>query len=296
MEISAIKTAVRNEVLRLYPHFMSQNKLAEKLGCAPSTVSDGIIKGKATVSTEKWLEFYSKLKLNTWNILKTPNQVKIENICDDARENHRFMAISDFTGAGKTTALTYYSREKTNSFYVLAISAMSQSDFLDAILEGMVIEMKGSRLKKINAICEKLNSLESPLLIIDDFGKLNDNCYRTLQIIYDKTEFYAGIVIAGTEHLKKYITDKAASKVNGFTELKRRIAYWGKLERPEMEVKLNFLRTFGVDFTKQGKAFKQHLNAIEDYGTLREFITQELKKRANGSNANSVTDNAMTNE
>lgn len=291
---NSVKTAVVEAIEQTIQRTSkSQNALAKELEISPSTLSDIRNKNWTRISDEMWNKLQGRLRLDSWRIIETPNLVRIKNMCMDAQHNQRFLALAEFTGAGKTTALRHYCNTNTNACYMLANALMRPQDLVDAIMKAINIEAAGTQLSKVNAICNKLNSLEKPLLVIDDFGKLSDACYRILQIIYDNTERNAGIVIAGTERLKNYILNMAKKDKLGFRELKRRVAGWQALVKPTKKEVANLCQLHGI---ADNAFMKQICEQADDYGTIRELIQNELRLR-NKSNANSFTDNnAMTNE
>lgn len=291
---NSVKTAVVEAIEQTMQRTgKSQNALAKDLEISPSTLSDIRNKNWTRISDEMWNKLQGRLKLDSWRIIETPNLVRINNLCEDAQNNQRFLAVAEFTGAGKTTAFRYYCNTRSNACYMLANALMRPQDLVDAIMKAINIEAAGTQLHKVNAICNKLNSMEKPLLVIDDFGKLSDNCYRILQIIYDNTERHCGIVIGGTERLKNYILSMAKKDKLGFRELKRRVAGWQTLVRPTKKEIASLCQLHGIT----DNAFvAQICQQADDYGTIRELIQNELRLRNKGSiAANSFTDQESQN-
>lgn len=264
----------------------SANATALELGISAATLSS-IMNGKhQAISDEMWRKIQSFLRLDAWQIMETPNFRAIQNLCKDAKENARFVSISDFTGAGKTTALRHYQRNNANVYYVLGNAYMSQNDLIEAIMRAVGVNASGNKLQKILAICGRLNSQQAPLLVIDDFGKLNDGCYRLLQLLYDETERNCGIVISGTEYLKNYIAKAANKDKMGFRELRRRISYIQSLNLPSKEEIKQFCSVHGI---KDMEFIKNLYTSVTDYGTLRTYIENEqrrVQRKGTTQNAN----------
>jgi DNA transposition AAA+ family ATPase len=170
--------------------------------------------------------------LNDWRIYETANMKSIIEMCDDAATQKKFVAMAGYTGAGKTTALRSRAKKHASSWYVLGTTIATQRTFLTAILRAMGISEGNTVQDKMSLIVREMNSRPDALLIIDDAGKLTDNILRLIQSIYDETEHNAGIVIAGTQYLKTYITRGAAMDKRGFRELARRISYCQPMSVP----------------------------------------------------------------
>ena len=249
----------------------SQNALAAKLDVSPATVTS-IKQGKwQNISPAMWNKVASFFELREdWQLFETPNYVRVRNLCQDAQKSHKMLAVAAFTGSGKTTALREYVRKNTNAYYLLCTAVMSRKGFVRGILRAMGLEQAGSIEDGMEAIIGRLNEATAPLLVLDDVRKLSDSVMRMIQTIYDGTEFRAGIVLAGTPSLKKYVDDMAGKDKNGFQEFKRRIQFWQSLTRPSKGVIVQFAQVFGVS---DDAAVTYLVRIATDYGTLRNLLT-----------------------
>jgi DNA transposition AAA+ family ATPase len=195
------------------------------------------------------------------------------NLLQNAQTYSRFLALTGATGNGKTHALKLYARRNANAYYVLCDSEMSKKRFMQAILQAIGVRPDDAGTNNgemLAAIVRKLNSDNSPLLILDDAGKLNDSMLRVIQIIYDRTENHAGLVIAGTEYLAESVEKKARRNVMGFRELRRRVAYWESLEGISAEDVKSICEKNEV--TDEG-VIKYLVSNCHDFGTIRNMIT-----------------------
>ena len=258
----------------------SQNQVARKMGIAPATLSN-MLNGKWNLISEDMLrkvKSYYRLD-DTWQIRRTQNLNAIVELCRDAQENHRMLGIAGYTGAGKTTALRHYAGNNMNVFYTHAHFHFQKKDLLRSIQQCMGLNEGGSVNDHIQAIVQKLNTVNNPLLIIDDAGKLNDANFRIIQVIYDATEFNAGIILGGTEYLKEYIDKMASKNKMGFRELRRRIAYWQPLFSPSPDVVARICQDFGIE---DKNAIEFVISRGVDYGTIRNIITNARRKAEQG--------------
>lgn len=256
----------------------SQNQLAKQIGISAAHLTN-VRKGYWEKLSEKQIiSLKNFFQLDGWHVRNTPNLASITKLADDAQSNARMLAVAGFTGAGKTTALKHYATKQPNTYYVLSTFFMGRKDFLKAIQRSMGLDVEGSVSTMCYAITEHLKRLDSPLLIIDDAGKLTDANYRMLQVIYDETEFHAGIVLAGTEYLKQYLDQAASKNKMGFRELRRRIAYWQPLEAPTLKIVAAICQDYGITNEDTVRYITREAN---DYGTLRNIITNALKASDN---------------
>lgn len=247
----------------------SQNKLALIIGVNAGTLTNVKQGNWAALSNEMIAHVRAYFKLDDWKLRSTDNYIRTTKILMDARSNRRMVAVAGYTGGGKTVASTRFCTNE-GGHYVLATSVMTQRGFANAILRSMGIEEESNLEDKVNKIALALKRSQYPLLVIDDAGKLKDTCLQLLQIIYDMTELSAGIVLLGTEFLKKTIDKKAAKDTQGFRELKRRISYWMPLTRPSDKIVKEICLDFGITDNHAIRFIKDNAN---DFGTLRNLIT-----------------------
>lgn len=250
---------------------LSNNQASKQIGVSAALLSNLLNDKWDQISDQMWLKIanWAGYQLSSWTIFETRNTKAIHELCEDARLNSRFLAVAGDTGLGKTTALKFYSSNRQNAFYVLCTVTMTRKDFLAAILQSIGLETEGSLHNRVASIINKLGGMDAPVLILDDFGKLNDSCVRMIQLIYDGLEGRCGIVIAGLNYMKDLIFRNAAKDRPGFRELKRRIGYW----QPLYGITKAFIATV---CNKYGITEDHALRFVEvncnDYGTLKELI------------------------
>jgi DNA transposition AAA+ family ATPase len=248
----------------------SLNKLARQLEVSAAQLSNIRDGNTGSVSEALVNRLAGVLRLDTWKLRDTGPHRLITKLCQDARENCRMLAVSGYTGAGKTTSLKHQEAKMPGTYYVLATALMNQVQLLTEICRACGVEGGGNKMELVGAIIKALNSSPSALLIIDDAGKLNDQNMRLIQIIYDRTEGACGIVLAGTEYLKKHIEKRARVDAMGFRELKRRIGFWlTELPTPDAGTVRTFCTDFGI---VDEHAIRWISDRATDYGTLKNIL------------------------
>ncbi len=275
MKNEGTKLQINNEINKVLSENeetkVSQNQLAEKMGISPAQfINIRTPKKWHLVSEKMWQRAAVFFSMQTdWKILEVKNYQKVMFASSEAKKHSRFIAIAGRSGYGKTTALKAYARNTKNVFYVLSKDIMSRKGFFRAVAKVLGVEVHGNIEMLLENIITKLNSLESPLLIIDDAGKLNDGNYRNIQLLYDETEKKAGIVIAGTLHLKEYINKMVFKGKYGFDELSRRVNKWVTLEEPTKKEIEAVATNNGIS---DNDSINFLYNTCKNYGTLNSVI------------------------
>lgn len=273
MEKSTMIEAIAAEIRKyITATGMSQNKTAEKFGISAAAMSN-IMNGIEENLAEKTLrELASKLNIrpNTWEILKTPQMQTMHNVCNEAKDFSRFLAIVSETGQGKTTALTVYERQNPNTYYILCDVLMTQASFLKSITKSMGIVQQGTKGELLERITSMLKKQDKPLLILDDCGKVADKIYQMLQLIYDQCKGSLGIIIAGVPYMQKYIKGKKERDSFCFPELFRRIAYWKKINSIDGNTIAEIAKMHAINDPDCIKFLKKY---VENIGNLEEWIT-----------------------
>ncbi|CAN5228884.1 hypothetical protein BH09BAC1_BH09BAC1_29710 [soil metagenome] len=264
---------------RLEETKLSANKAATIIGISPALLSQMNNGNWDNISDDKWRLAAKWAGLtNRWRMRETQNLTAITELCTDAKQNSRFAAIVGYTGAGKTTALEWFASKNANTYYLLCKVTMGRKEFLNGILRSMGLQVEGSIHQRVEAIVNYLKSALSPLLILDDAGKLPDPCLRLLQVIYDETKDVTGIIVAGVEHMKNYIFKMAAKDKLGFRELKSRVEYWlvlkGKVTRTFV---IAAAAEFGINDTpaieyimSNADNYRDCSNILKNYGRFME--------------------------
>jgi hypothetical protein len=254
----------------------TQADLAKKIGYSTATLSQVLSSTYAGDDTSVLLKLVSELgiELNQkWKIKETATVRTIQNICLEAQEDSRMMALTANTGLGKTTALLNYVKNKTskNAFYVLATILMKPKDLLTAILTDLGIEYEGTMSAMLDKIVSHLSQLDHPFLVIDDAGKLMEHpkCYFIIQLLYDRLEGRVGILCAGMPIFKEFIRKMVVKNKNGFPELARRFSYWENISRIDARFIPVACSDFGIT---EEPAIKLIAEKCKNYGDIKNML------------------------
>ena len=253
---------------------MSQAELAEKIGYSDAVLSQ-VFKGTYPGDNTQVLSKLAKVVGITefkWDILNTFNYQAVQNLCLDAQEAQRMVAVYGDTGSGKSEALERYYRNTQNCYYVLADVLMKPKDLLVAIQRAIGVDEEGTLSERLDSIVRKLESRQFPLLIIDDCGKLemHPKCFGIIQLLYDRLLNRTGIVLAGTKRFGVYFNKMAGKDALGFRELKRRISYWQPMREG---VEPTFIKKqCDIHGITQKEAIEYMSRHCTNYGDVKELI------------------------
>ncbi|MFB9862725.1 AAA family ATPase [Rufibacter immobilis] len=203
-------------------------------------------------------------------IVDTANFSAITALCTSAKENQLMVGLIGDTGLGKTTGLEAYSRRR-NVFYVLYQKSMKPRQFFVALCQQLGINYGGSIYEMVSHAADELNSLENPLVIIDEAGKLPVTLLMYLHDLRNRTERGCGYVLAGMPYFRQNLVKWVSKQVEGASEFNRRIQLWQELQRPTRSEVKAICALHGITEQNTVKNMQGH----RDFGNLSNAILLE---------------------
>lgn len=209
---------------------ISKNQLATQADVSSASLSK--------IENRKWNDIDEKLFRKIWNTVSESNTPDLFNTndfaaasktCETAQKHHYMIGIIADTGVGKTTALMAYSL-RPNVFYVVYDKTFKPKQFFVSLLREMGISFEGSLHDMVNRIADEINTMSSPLIIIDESGKITHSMIMYLQVLRDKTIKNCGIVLSGMPYFKSTLIKNSTKQKEGYAEFYRRINLWQTLE------------------------------------------------------------------
>jgi DNA transposition AAA+ family ATPase len=217
---------------------ISNNELSTQIGVNGSYLSKIETEKFDDVSQEVLNKIWSAIKLRTVRyIFETADFRSVQLQCDKTRKHKLMSGLIADTGMGKTTSLRAYSMRE-NVFFVQVDKTMNAKRLLLAILREMQISFDGNLHEIMLKISETLNRIESPLLIIDEAGKLNHSMLLYLHDLREYTKINAGILLSGMPYFKWNLQKLSSKQKEGYAEFYRRVNIWHELKglsRKEIE-------------------------------------------------------------
>lgn len=260
----------KNEIARLVKDQIDVlgtfRAVANKAGCSEATVSQIVNNNWEQIADRMWLKIAGNLgwKNSGWQVIDTTNTKIITQVFQDAKNHGLWMAISDVAGSGKTESCNIFEGQKASGVYVLRCWEWGKRAFLKEVCRILGIgERRGyvdsnDLMRDIVDYFKQRTQLK-PLLIIDEADKLRPGALRNMIPLYNELEGSLGVVILGTENLKKEIKRGVNFSVKGYDEIDSR---FGR----------NFIKLAGV--TKTEIALICKANGITDNKTQTDIFNE----------------------
>lgn len=268
--------AIRQEAKTLLVNHLknkdvSKVKLAKKIGISHAVLTYVTQEQWENVSDEMIYKIVNSLKTSVsgYKLVNTCNVETIKRLCRYAKTLHHMYGLIGYSGSGKTTALKLFYKANKNVFYVESKHTMNRKQFFAAILKELGINYVGTVYDMVTRIEEEFNSLENPLLIVDEAGKLSHNLILDLHDLRNATMHNLGIVLAGCEYFKENMEKGVRNDKQGLEEFYSRIVTWQTLGTPskkEVEAiyKANNVDLESVSGKKYGN-FRDVYNIVNEY-------------------------------
>ncbi len=212
----------------------SYSKVAKKCGISDASLST-VLAGKYGANENKMLSKIAvalDFKESDWVIVRDIGNYKtIKTVVQDAIDEKMWIPISNKAGSGKTgTFEDIYNQDTTGNITFIQAQEWSARQFLIQLINKTVgaSKLKGKyktipELTQILADYFNLQAFNNPVLIIDEYDKLRPAAKRTLIPLYNKTEDRLGVVVGGTENLKKEIKQGVRLAKKGYDEIDSRL-------------------------------------------------------------------------
>ena len=246
MDNQALKTYIE----KLINRGSSATELARKCGISDTAMSQfrsgkyGANEDSIAEKIASGLNYYE----NAWNVVESVTSYQqVRTAFVAAKRNHKWMCISSRSGSGKTQSLIdLYNMSTDNSVIYLKCRKWTARKFLTklATCMGETVTRYMDNDDLMDLVVSHINRMagKSPLLILDDAGKLAHSALCTLIPLYDvgRVEGYDEIdgrfcrnYIALLGATKKDV--KAICAANGINDTEEQENIWGKLNKEKKE-------------------------------------------------------------
>lgn len=206
-----------------------------------------------------------KVDTNAYKLVNTSNLMAVTEVCKAAKANHHMYGLVGCTGSGKTTALKRFYKANKNVSYVECKHTMNCKQ----LLKELGINYVGTVYDMVTRIEEEFNSLENPLLIIDEAGKLSHNLILDLHDLRNSTMNSLGLVLAGCEYFKDNLENGVRKDKQGIPEFYSRIITWQILGTPSKVEVHAIMNANNVDINtvdkKRFNNFREVYNVVSEY-------------------------------
>lgn len=205
--------------------YENNNQHARVLGISES-IYNQIIKGNVEKKLDKsvWMNVARRLNVNlrgqeAWVTVETPVFIYITQQLADCQKESLSKILCDLPNIGKShTAKIYASRTK-NAIYIDCSLCKSKNKLLKTIARELGLVKRGKYEDLLEDLCYYINSLESPLIILDEAGDLQYEAFLELKALWNATEENCGWYMIGATGLRAKISKSIENEKQGYEEL-----------------------------------------------------------------------------
>lgn len=206
----------------------SQEKAAKSLKGVSSASISLILSGRGEEVRERmWQNIATQLEVsNEWQKADTVQYRQLSRLLSDAQEDHLVMSVVAPAGTGKTFTSKSYEEDKREVYRLACSEFWSKNDFIDELLRSLGENGLGySKKERINKAIEAIRRKQQPLLVFDEFDKLNDNVWFFFITLYNELEGHCGMVLLSTDSIEVRIKRGLRLNKRGYNE------FWSRLGR-----------------------------------------------------------------
>lgn len=223
-----MKERVRKALEELVARKGSQAKAAASLRGVSSATISLILSGRGEeVRESMWLHLQEQLLENKqMKVAETAIYSELTALLASAQEDKLVMSLIANAGSGKTFTSKQYEVENKEVFRVACSEFWTKNDFVDELLRSLGESSDGySKKERINRAIEVIKRKRNPLIIFDEFDKLNDNVWFFFITLYNELEDKCGMVLLSTDYIRLRIEKGLRLNKRGYNE------FWSRLGR-----------------------------------------------------------------
>lgn len=222
------KNIIEKLILEEKKSGLSAARFATKIGINQAQWSR-LKKGETTgvLADNKFLLLARQNDISTedsieWKTAITPTYEYLTQLFDICRVQSISIIVVDMADIGKTHTAKLFSKQNSNSVYVDCSQVKTKQLFIREVAQKFGIRHTGTYSDVYLNLITYLNTLESPLVIIDEAGDLSYEAFLELKALWNATEGNVGWVMIGADGLKAKMTKAIHNQKVGYTEIFRR--------------------------------------------------------------------------
>lgn len=223
-----MKNQIKKALEDLVARKGSQAKAAASLRGVSSATISLILSGKGEeVRESMWLNLQEQL-LDKKQMAAADTAIynEMTTLLKSAQEDRLVMSLVANAGSGKTFTSKQYEVENKEVFRVACSEFWTKNDFVDELLRSLGESSDGySKKERITRAIEVIKRKGKPLIIFDEFDKLNDNVWFFFITLYNELENKCGIVLLSTDYIRFRIEKGLRLNKRGYNE------FWSRLGR-----------------------------------------------------------------
>ncbi|MES2701755.1 MAG: ATP-binding protein [Bacteroidota bacterium] len=216
------KKQVRDALVRYTANFATQTEAAESLqGISASTISLVRNNNWELLSERLWHHVARQVGFycGEWEPADTSGYLLLRILLGDAQHYRMMYGIAVGEGLGKTFTAAHYTRENPGVCYMACNAIYNRKSFLTALVSNAGMQPAGTVPELMRQFTTHMESMEEPLLVLDDAHKLKDRVLHLVVMIANSLTGKAGVVIMGNGDLRPRVIEGVRLKKAGFDEI-----------------------------------------------------------------------------
>lgn len=206
-----------------------------------------------TLARENGVEIGTKME---WKTVETATFQYISTLLTTCQSQQISILLVDYADLGKSHTAKHYARSNRDAFYVDCSQVKQKQLFIRELARQVGVNNTGKYSEVYRDMVFFLNTLENPIIILDEAGDLNYEAFLELKALWNATEGNVAWFMMGADGLKSKITRSINCKKVGYTEIFRR--YGSNYRNVTPRGRENY-----IEFTKEQAALVAKANAPE---------------------------------
>lgn len=154
-----------------------------------------------------------------WKTAKTATYVSITAQLEAAQRSQHAIIFCDDCGIGKTYTAQIYARTHKNAIYIDCGQCDNERHLIKAIAKAFGVDFVGKFKDVYETLVVYLTSLAEPLIILDEFGDLNQTAMMRVKKLINRTKGVCGFYMIGADGLREKMRRGIEFKKEGYAEL-----------------------------------------------------------------------------
>jgi len=283
------KQKIVEAIIAQKDNYASQAKMATAFGVAPAQLSR-VLNGEheRVLSDANFISLARKLGIELrermeWNTARTPVFEFIYNQLDVCQQQSLSALLCDIADIGKTFTAKVYVKEHKNAVYIDCSQVKSKQRLVRKIAQELGVSHTGKYIEVYEDLIFYLQTIDKPLVILDEAGDLEYAAFLELKALWNATEYTCGWYMMGADGLKAKINRNLGIKKVGYAELFRR--FGSRFQKVSPDGKEEFEKFKKAQVAAVAKA--NGINDIQDIfaksgGSLQRIYFEIAKTKVNG--------------
>ncbi|HUH35114.1 MAG TPA: ATP-binding protein [Moheibacter sp.] len=173
------------------------------------------------LSDTLWLQIGRKLEVSlkkyTWNTVRTAIYSAIEEMLLECQVKQSSFILAEDCGIGKTHSAKHIANRMHNTFYVDCSQAKTKQLLVRTIAKTVGLDSTGRYIDVKENLKYYINQLETPVIILDEFGDLEYSSFLEIKELWNGTE--CGWLAMGAQGLRAKMDNGILRQKVGFHEI-----------------------------------------------------------------------------